>query len=100
MERPLINKKFRLEKMPGKGGWVYVLLPRVLEKNEHLPFGWVKVKGTIDGYPFDNYPIMPTKEGQLFLPVKATIRKAIGKNEGDLVHVILYADMTPVPIRK
>jgi len=29
------------------------------------------------------------------LPVKAEIRKNIGKNEGDWVHIILYSDQLP-----
>ncbi|MES1221026.1 MAG: YdeI/OmpD-associated family protein, partial [Bacteroidota bacterium] len=36
--------------------------------------------------------------GKLFLPVKAAIRKAIRKKEGDYVHVILYADNQPLEI--
>jgi uncharacterized protein YdeI (YjbR/CyaY-like superfamily) len=36
--------------------------------------------------------------GNLFLPVKAAIRKAIRKNAGDVVLVILYPDNTPTEI--
>ena len=38
---------------------------------------------------------MPMGNGRLFLPVKAEIRKTISKQEGDYVHVILYADHSP-----
>lgn len=41
---------------------------------------------------------MPMGNGKLFLPVKADIRRKIGKNEGDFVHVILYADNLPTEI--
>lgn len=46
--KPLVNKKYLLEKYPGKGGWTYAVIPEVLQ-NKKAPFGWVKVKGTIDG---------------------------------------------------
>ncbi len=35
---------------------------------------------------------MPMGNGQLFLPVKAEIRKKIKKQAGDYIHVILYID--------
>ncbi|HLP39476.1 YdeI/OmpD-associated family protein [Lacibacter sp.] len=97
MDEPLINKKFLLKKYPGKGGWVYSAIPEVV-KNKKSPFGWVRVKGFIDNYEFKNYRLMPMGNGQLFLPVKAEIRKMIRKKEGDYVHIILYADNDPVEI--
>jgi uncharacterized protein YdeI (YjbR/CyaY-like superfamily) len=36
--------------------------------------------------------------GMLFLPVKANIRKKIGKQSGDWVHVVLYHDHDPLAI--
>lgn len=36
--------------------------------------------------------------GNLFLPVKAEIRKKIKKDEGDYVHVILYPDDAPLEV--
>ncbi|CAN5681274.1 hypothetical protein BH10BAC2_BH10BAC2_03340 [soil metagenome] len=39
---------------------------------------------------------MPMGSGKLFLPVKAEIRKKIKKQEGDMVHVILYPDNEPM----
>ena len=41
---------------------------------------------------------MPMGNGQLFLPVKAEIRKKIGKQAGAWVNVVLYADTTPLEI--
>ena len=34
----------------------------------------------------------------MFLPVKTDIRKKIGKQEGDWVHIVLYPDHEPVAI--
>ena len=96
-ERPLVNKRYRLEKFPCKGGWTFARIPEILQdKKAH--FGWVKVKGTIDGYEIRKYHLMPMGNGSLFLPVKAEIRKKIKKNAGDLVHVILYSDNEPLEV--
>ncbi len=96
-EKPLIDKKYLLEKYPGKGGWTYAAIPEILQ-DKKAPFGWVKVKGSIDHYTIKSYTLMPMGNGQLFLPVKASIRKEIGKQEGDWVHVILYSDNSPIEI--
>ncbi|MFD2246752.1 YdeI/OmpD-associated family protein [Pontibacter ruber] len=93
-EQPLINKPYLLEKFPGKGGWTYAAIPEIAP-DKHAYFGWVRVKGSIDGYQLKGYHLMPMGNGQLFLPVKAEIRKKIKKQAGDWVQVILYADSTP-----
>jgi hypothetical protein len=94
LEKPLINKKYLLEKFPGKGGWTFARIPEIAQdKKAH--FGWVKVRGTIDGFEIRKYHLMPMGDGNLFLPVKAEIRKKIGKKEGDTVHVVLYPDNEP-----
>ncbi|MBK7966170.1 MAG: DUF1905 domain-containing protein [Bacteroidetes bacterium] len=96
-ENILVDKEYLLEKYPGKGGWTYAAIPEVLQ-DKNAPFGWVKVKGSIDKYEFKNYTLMPMGNGQLFLPVKAEVRKKIGKQAGDWVHVILYADNAPTEV--
>jgi hypothetical protein len=95
--KALVNKEYLLEKFPGKGGWTFARIPEILQNKEN-PFGWVTVKGTINGYKISNYKLMPMGNGCLFLPVKAAIRKAIGKQEGDYVKIILFADNDPLPI--
>ena len=97
MEKPLVNKKYLLEKFPGKGGWTYASIPEVLQ-DKNAPFGWVKVKGFIDDFEIENYKLMPMGNGKLFLPVKAEIRKRINKQAGDFVTVILFADNNPTKI--
>ncbi|MBP6334990.1 MAG: DUF1905 domain-containing protein [Bacteroidia bacterium] len=94
-EKPLVNKKYKLEKYPGKGGWTYVVIPEI-QPDSRAHFGWVKVKGNIDGFEISNYRLMPLGKGKLFLPVKAEIRKKIKKEEGDWVTITLYADNDPV----
>lgn len=74
MEKPLVNKKFKLEKYPGKGGWTYTVIPEI-PADKKQRFGWVKVKGFIDDYQIKSYKLMPLGDGRLFLPVRAEIRK-------------------------
>lgn len=90
-ELPLVEDTYLLQKFPGKGGWTYAEIPEVVQ-NKNNPFGWVKVKGSIDNYPLSQYKLMPMGNGKLFLPVKSAIRKKIGKEKGDYVHVILFVD--------
>jgi hypothetical protein len=97
IELPLVDKEYLLEKFPGKGGWTFASIPEILpDKRSH--FGWVRVRGSIDGFQIRSYHLMPMGDGKLFLPVKAGIRKSIRKQAGDYVHVILFADHLPIEI--
>ena len=96
MEKPLVNKKYLLEKFPGKGGWTYAEIPEI--PMGKASFGMLKVKGSIDDFEISKYHLMPLGKGTLFLPVKAEIRKKIKKQAGDYVHIILYLDNEPLEI--
>lgn len=97
MIQPLIDKEYLLEKIAGKGGWTYAKIPEI-PQDKQKPFGLVRVRGTIDHYGIEGYHLMPFGNGQLFLPLKAEIRKKIKKQAGDTVHVVLYADDLPTEI--
>jgi hypothetical protein len=97
MPKPLFNKKLLIQKYLGKGGWCYVVVNGI-PASKKRKFGFVRVSGTVDGFPVEKYNIMPMKSGDFFFPIKAQIRKAIKKKEGDKVHVILYEDNIPIKV--
>lgn len=76
----------KLEKNDTENAWTFVIW------SESSTFfgtkGSVKVKGTIDGQPFQS-SFMPMGGGVQMLPVKAETRKLIGKDVGDTVQVVL-----------
>lgn len=91
----MLNRSFsaRLIKSPKPGGWTYVIWP------ESAKFfgtrGLVKVKGTINDYPFQS-AFMALGDGNHKLPVKSETLQAIGKTPGQTVKVTLLERISPV----
>jgi hypothetical protein len=76
----------QLHKGDNPGAWTCVVLSDVQELFGTR--GLVKIRGSIDGEAFDG-ALMAQGDGTHRLPVRASLRKSIGKEAGDTVHVCI-----------
>ncbi len=85
--------------MGEKTGWTYIKIPTVV--SEKLMPGNKKafrVKGLLDEHAIKSVALIPMGEGQFIMAINATMRKAIRKNIGATVSVLVEADKDPIPL--
>lgn len=84
-----------------KTGWSYIIIPvsqaKKLAPGTRQTF---RVKGSIDSYVLNKTSLLPMGDGSFMLPVNGTIRKAIGKESGDKVTMILEVDKRKLELSK
>ena len=78
-----------IKQLEGKIKWNVFYFP--YSAIEHFGSkGNIPVRVTVDGHPFDHM-LLPSKNGH-YLVYNEFIKRAVGKNLGDVVHVILEKD--------
>ena len=90
----LFNAQVTLAKFSGKGGWTYAPVGQLPFKSP-THFGVLKVRGRLDAVVVEDAHLMPMGKGARFLPVNAALRKKLGKQAGDAVHLQLFAVEDP-----
>jgi hypothetical protein len=98
MNTLLLDEALMLEKFPGKGGWTFVRLPEI-KTPSGKPLGWDKVCVIFDEHEVSEMGLLSLGNGQRFLPVKAEIRKLIGKQAGDQIRLQIFARTIELNIR-
>ena len=76
----------QLQKGENRGAWTCVVMDDAAELFGTR--GLVKIRGAIDGEQFVG-ALMAQGDGTHRLPVRAALRKTIGKDAGDTVHVCI-----------
>lgn len=85
--------------MGEKTGWTYLKIPPVV--TEKLMPGNKKsfrVKGLLDEHSIKSVALIPMGDGAFIMAINAGMRKAIRKNVGATVAVVLAIDKEPIPL--
>ncbi|HEY0029216.1 MAG TPA: YdeI/OmpD-associated family protein [Bacteroidia bacterium] len=86
--------KTKLEKI---GTWTFAVAP-IDVKKEFGSAGPVRVKGKIDDYAFAGVSLMPMGNGKHCLAIKIAIRKALKKEAGATVMIVLEKDTAELEV--
>jgi hypothetical protein len=79
-----------------KTGWTFIEIPpevaETLKPGQRSSF---RVKGSLDAYPIRQVALIPIGDGTFVIPINVTMRRAIRKEEGARVRVVLEVDDEP-----
>jgi hypothetical protein len=83
----------RFDKQGEKTGWTYIEIPEDIAQ-QLMPGNKksFRVKGQLDKHTIKQMALLPMGGGNFIMPLKADIRKAIGKKHGAQVMVSLIVD--------
>jgi Domain of unknown function (DUF1905)/Bacteriocin-protection, YdeI or OmpD-Associated len=86
-------KILKFQQQGEKTGWSYIEVSQRnaarLKPDSRVSF---RVKGTLDNLKIEKTALLPMGEGNFILPINATIRKAVKKQAGDTLDVMLELD--------
>lgn len=89
----------KFDKQGEKTGWTYVLIPSAiaaqLNPGKKTSF---RVKGKLDKHSIEGIALLPMGQGDYILPLKADIRKAIHKKQGDTLSLQLELDSAKIQV--
>lgn len=87
----------RFDKQGEKTGWTYIEISAIQAKkiNPGVKVGY-RVMGKLDHFSFEKTALLPMGEGRFIMPLKADIRKAIGKKMGDKLTVEMALDQRQI----
>jgi hypothetical protein len=82
-----------------KTGWTYIIIPAdIAHKLQPGNKKGFRTKGKLDNYKFSGKSLIPLGRGEFILTLDKTIRKAIGKRNGAMLHVQLEFDKSEYKI--
>lgn len=91
----------KYEEQGEKTGWTYIEIPS--EISEKLMPGQkvsFRVKGKLDHHQIKQMALLPVGGGIFILPLKADLRKTLGKKAGHTIDVELSADLSDFEFSK
>jgi hypothetical protein len=92
----MITFKALIEKFREQGektGWSYIRIPAsIAEKIKPGRKTSFRVKGFLDDHPIEGVALIPMGEGDFIIAVNTEMRKAVGKQKGEILKVRLEPD--------
>lgn len=89
----------KFDKKGEKTGWSYIEISKrqaeQLKPECRVSF---RIKGSLDAHAINQTALLPMGEGDFILPLNGTMRKAIGKKEGDVLKVKIELDERPLAL--